>query len=865
MEAPSLAAVEARLFESVVADPWGELPATLDEAFLAGEIGRRDAQLEAVDTALTARIRGSYGAFMGAMQEIRLLEEAASRSAVVAAAARGHLGGLEAQLVGPALRMLRSSQRLARHQQLLAQCASLDGARKRLVAARELLERQQFGECLEALARLSGEDKSSHAMRALCAEGRAMRDEVVATLKGGEGYLGRLVSTEQWDEGRFLRYMEALQSAGDEFATTSARVQVVHRTLLRNADRNIGGGSEMKVEEMKSHFNNMSSTGEYLEAARLCFLHVSVALRLQVCVSRAALGKAEQLACASLRPKFWAELCRRVNAVLASKTVYALSVGELLTWHRLAGTVLELGRAYCGEESEQHAKLLKSVLGVLQRYVRHRHSLALARLRIALCDETWETLAVVPHRRQTSLSSSLSGSSLYDPAVHNVMLPGPHWRSPFADTPVADVMVRHSNAAMEDEEEDAALRGTHVEEGDELLFREKTPQPQPSHSQAAAETRLLSCEAGRVCIAVCDEYLMLLEGLPDSSVLSVLRALQSLWRYFVVSVWSFFLDASATTNVSEGLQRMQQQARSLLADGGAGGGGGGGVGGVGGEILDLFGSGEKPAAAVVTLRKRDENDVDYVVMAASLSPGCDLQSGGSVYGMQARCVAAETVWSVSAAMQRTRLARLAAHPQAKRIEHFYEAELGTAAEIRDILFERCTASVVLASELQRGVAACVWSDAEASTQLPAYLGDLNRRMRQFASHLKKEGMAAGPSAASLWSYFVAGAMSALLNGFAAVKKCDDVGRAQMLTHLNLFAAEVAKLTALRPLPLLERTRSYLNAYFEKEAVMRNFIEQFHYQYDEALLVSLLNCAAPKMSRKDRATALQKIKEWKAGQ
>jgi hypothetical protein len=108
----SLASVDARLFESVLERPWGELPAALDEAFLAGEIARQEAQLEAVDTALTARVRESYGGFMAAMQQIRALEQAACQSAVVAAAARGHLGGLQSQQVVPALLMLRSSQRL---------------------------------------------------------------------------------------------------------------------------------------------------------------------------------------------------------------------------------------------------------------------------------------------------------------------------------------------------------------------------------------------------------------------------------------------------------------------------------------------------------------------------------------------------------------------------------------------------------------------------------------------------------------------------------------------------------------------------------------------------------------------------------
>jgi hypothetical protein len=509
--------------------------------------------------------------------------------------------------------------------------------------------------------------------------------------------------------------MEALQSAGwellllscrlifvapgDEFGSSGARVQVVHRTLLRNADRNIGGGTEMRVEEMKRHFDALPSSAAYLEATRLCLLHVSVALRLQVCVSRAPMGRAEQLACASLRPKFWGELCRRISAVLSSRAVFGLSPSELLTWHRLAAAAGELGRSYCGEEAaEQHAKLAKSVAGVLVRYVRHRHSLALARLRSALCAERWETLAAVP-TPQRSLQGAVA--PLFDPALHSVALSAAAgWRSPFLDAPEANGGAARAESAdgAEEEEEDAALRDSHVEEGDELLFGPpRTPQQlraQASNSNVAlqqqqggdqAAARLAACEAGRLCVAMMEEYALLVDALPETAVLAALRALQSLWRYLVISVWSFFVDSGgAAPSVSEGLQRLQQQARALLADPSANAS-------VTGEIMELFGSGDRAAGAqTVTLRKRDETDVDYVVAAAQLSPACDLSSPASVFGMQARFVAAESVWSVSVALQRTRLPRLAAHPQSKRIAHFFDSE------VKSLLLDR----IVLNCSLQ---------------------------------------------------------------------------------------------------------------------------------------------------------------------
>ncbi len=116
-------------------------------------------------------------------------------------------------------------------------------------------------------------------------------------------------SGEVWDESRFLGYMEALASSGEEFATASSRIQIVHRTLLRNCDRNIGGGLEIKVDKMKvstkeekkkqresrtcfvdfcvvcvfvqEMFNALDGAA-YIEAVRLCCHHVAVAARLQV-------------------------------------------------------------------------------------------------------------------------------------------------------------------------------------------------------------------------------------------------------------------------------------------------------------------------------------------------------------------------------------------------------------------------------------------------------------------------------------------------------------------------------------------------------------------------------------------------------
>jgi hypothetical protein len=67
--------------------------------------------------------------------------------------------------------------------------------------------------------------KSLLALKGIWSISQNLQEQVVSGLKSGEGYLSTLVGPEQWDELRFLRYMEALSSAGEEFRTPSQRMQ----------------------------------------------------------------------------------------------------------------------------------------------------------------------------------------------------------------------------------------------------------------------------------------------------------------------------------------------------------------------------------------------------------------------------------------------------------------------------------------------------------------------------------------------------------------------------------------------------------------------------------------------------------------
>ena len=114
------------------------------------------------------------------------------------------------------------------------------------------------------------------------------------------------------------------------------------------------------------------------------------------------------------------------------------------------------------------------------------------------------------------------------------------WKSPFSDSQLSQLSSTGDDKSFvggDDEEEDEALRKTHVEEGDESLF-ESSSRPLTgstnASSSSSSETRLLSCEVGKYCVAVCDEYSLLLDIVPDSVAVGVASALQAMWRYLVM-------------------------------------------------------------------------------------------------------------------------------------------------------------------------------------------------------------------------------------------------------------------------------------------------------------------------------------------
>jgi hypothetical protein len=926
---------------------------------------------------LTRMIRESYGSFVEAMHEIRLLEQTATSTGVTATNARVHLRAVQGDLIAPGLQLLCAVRRGRRCGAAVALLERVAEQRTLLEEARAALRDERFGDCLRVAATVEAQHKQQQtackAEQLMAAEAVQLREEASAALRRGEGYLCRVTREDQWSADAFAKYYSALLGAGDDMATVAARLSVVHRTLLRLADKAILHGLQAHVEKEKSHpaaagvaqptpvASSSSSTlggqqkldrmkelfnaidpASYLAECRRCCNHVLWAMRLQCLITQyfAANSPPEHATCMTLRNRIWAELSRRVNAGFASKAVYGLSYLQLIEWYRLGMTMAAAGQDF-GKDTSVEAKMQKSLNGVLARWARSTHAKNLTHLRELLCAEPWSSSSEVAPARNGVKDAVMF---VFDPLVHSVSLV--KWINPLSA--VSQGESAGAKEDDEDEEEPSALRTDFVEEDDDddepagagsgadakndnnnnnnIVSSKASHNRRPSgtdlkrlrKSGAAsgkdddgaaddvpdASSKNVACESGQFAISCFRQYHALMEHLP-SMTLILSRSTQSLWRYYVLTVWQFFVEQSNNINVSskvevsDGLAAVLEESRKMcLSDvEGASQGSNPFEGGVS-LLADLFGesviaSRSNSAAAVQREESssklrgsavKDPNDVDYKVPRAVLNPmsAAEMDAAQTVFGMQARCVATETLQSVQGSvlsMRDAALQRLQGQLGLPRMTAFFDTEVSMLHELTDIVFDRCTTAIVAPVELARAILQCpLWCDAADSLGAPAqpslsggaavltasqppYLQDLLKRTRQFAAFVRRANLGRS-TVSSLWSYFVSCAMSGLLSGYAAVKRCDDFGRSQMLLHLTTFADECGRHTSMRPLPMLERVRSYLQAFFEKEHVMENWIAQFHYQYDEPALVNLLNVAHPKISRKDKTAALAKIKQWK---
>ncbi|XP_031783963.1 syndetin isoform X1 [Nasonia vitripennis] len=80
----------------------------------------------------------------------------------------------------------------------------------------------------------------------------------------------------------------------------------------------------------------------------------------------------------------------------------------------------------------------------------------------------------------------------------------------------------------------------------------------------------------------------------------------------------------------------------------------------------------------------------------------------------------------------------------------------------------------------------------------------------------------------------------LVEGFSAVKRCSNEGRALMQLDFTQFVAKFETITALRPMPHQEFVTTYIKAYYLPESSIESWIRD-HSEYSPKQLIGLVTC------------------------
>lgn len=604
------AAVDAGFFQADFTDAayCAALPAALDAAWLEAEAARLQAQLDVVETQLTAGVRRSYGAFVGAMAQVHSLEQTTGTTLGALRATRAHAAALERELVVPALRLLRYTRRRGRLGAAGALLRELGRLEEELAEAQARAGREDYAAALQLLAQIvaSGKRVPLAAAKALVARAKQQRDGVVALLQEGRGFPARLVALEGYSPEALHAWLAALEAAGEEWAAPAQRLSLLHRCLLRNVDQQTAAvlalpppHNQVKSAQFKEAWQAVPAP-QLLDAVLRTLAVVSTSLRVQHCVGL-GLGPAHAPALASLRARMWTELARRVSLALASKAVYGLALGPACHFYAAANCALQMGRDF-GDDAPQYGKLHHALVNVMQRWYRHQHKAELLDVHAALETELWRWSPPADDA-QLPPPPPLALRFAYDAALHHPL--HEHWSDPFA----AGLLDAPGPAppASEDDDDDDEPRTV----GDEGAEREGAPVSSaaaaPAASDAAAPAGPLWNALGRVCA----QGEQLCEAVP-LLVAPVGTALLDTLAFVALAVWAGLGSGpgqvATSAAVAAFLQLTRRHTVTALPEESEG------------LLGDLFSASPARAGPPVVALAKNGDGVDYTMPLPAVSP-----------------------------------------------------------------------------------------------------------------------------------------------------------------------------------------------------------------------------------------------------
>jgi hypothetical protein len=229
-------------------------------------------------------------------------------------------------------------------------------------------------------------------------------------------------------------------------------------------------------------------------------------------------------------------------------------------------------------------------------------------------------------------------------------------------------------------------------------------------------------------------------------------------------------------------------------------------------------------------------------------------SSGNLYGLKERVIALESLACIAEELKRLKLGLKQALPpkEEQKLERFFGQTIASVEDLREHVYSHVAGLLLnlswvseaigdsdkLSDKLKTGK----YAKREVSTDHSRWVDDLSTELTQFGAKLACAEVTA-EALVMLWDFAIAETASAMVAGFARVRKCSSEGRVSMSLDVQVLLGSVRNLAPFSGSSKLEShfrlVETYIKAFYTPESEML-YWTQVHPEYTPRQKVALIN-------------------------
>nr|XP_018909417.1 PREDICTED: syndetin [Bemisia tabaci] len=521
--------------------------------------------------------------------------------------------------------------------------------------------------------------------------------------------------------------------------------------------------------------------------------------------------------------RLWTDIQSKVTPLIFGADLASFKFDDFLQVLAIIHRLVIVGEEFCGSESSE---LKNSVRTQSSNYFRRYHASRLEELKLFLENEIWTpcpvksdfTLLQLQEFKSLRLSIQTAAGRVRGRQassgniMDNSFTSGTNYFTHFSESgsPFDSAL---DTSVLEEDILDNETEGSSNYYSDDSEDESTHTNTKKTHNHIRNHSSPLITNTTLTVLRLCGRYLQM-SRLLQSVAPDAIHCLGQLFEYYLYAVFSFFT-ADPPTGSVENVTSVKLQAVIK-------------------RIQENF-------------LQSDASGNGTQVNKPVISPVVDLQNAETLYGLNERVVAVESLVFLAEQYDALRpyLEQLipAEDPTVHVLNQLYSQTVASAVDVRRPVYSCVAWRAVDTQHILSLMSKTNWEIKDVMSQHSPYVDVLVREFQIFAMKLDALNTHLNiPQAVHnvIWeciSFIIA---SILVEGFSSSKRCSNGGRALMQLDLTQLVSKLEAMSSLKPVPHKEFVETYVKAYYLSEPTLETWVKD-HTEYSPKQLIALVSC------------------------